>query len=131
MHFVLDTSGYIGILNGDHQITSYIADANTIVVPAIIIGELFYGYHKGSRYQENTKVLERFLHNPRVITVAVDTKTAERYGKLKHEQYDAGEILADNDLWIAAVCLQLGLPLLTFDSDFERVTDKAFETLPV
>jgi len=131
MKFVLDTSAYIGIINGDHQIKIYLAGADSIMVPAIVIGELFYGYHKGNRFYDNNIVLQRFLDTERVSVAPVDTKIAERYGKLKNGQFSTGQVLADNDLWIAATCLHLELPLLTFDNDFFLIKDNDFQLLPV
>lgn len=131
MALVLDTSAYIGIISGDKRLSTHIALADSIMVPSVVIGELYYGFNKGKQYEDNVKILDKFLDTKRVSIVPIDSKVAEHYGRLKYVQYSTGQILAENDLWIAAVCLYLELPLLTFDSDFSRIADKSFDLLPV
>lgn len=128
---VLDTSAYNAILMGDHQVTHYVESIENIFVPVTVVGELVYGFRKGNRYEENYAVFQRFSNVERVIIVSIDQAIAERYGSLKQLQQSTGLVLAENDLWIAAVSLQLQQPLLTFDSDFSRIADKELQLLPV
>jgi len=127
---VLDTSAYNGILLGDWQVKSYIESIKNIFMPSIVVGELMYGFRKGSRFEENYQILQSFLEVDRVAIVDVNQAIAERYGALKHLQQSSGQIVADNDLWIAATCLHLKQPLLTFDSDFTRIADVELQLLP-
>ena len=129
MGLVLDTSAYIGILAGDHQIAAYIRQEDAIIVPAVVIGELIHGYRKGSRFDENHQVLWRFLESERVVIAPLDYEIAVQYGELKQRQLSKGSVLADNDLWIAANSLHLQIPLLTLDSDFDRIEN--LDLLPV
>jgi len=99
-------------------------------MPSIVVGELMYGFRKGSRFEENYQILQSFLEVDRVAIVDVNQAIAERYGALKHLQQSSGQIVADNDLWIAATCLHLKQPLLTFDSDFTRIADVELQLLP-
>ncbi len=95
--------------------------ADVIFVPSIVVGELVFGYHNGSRTDTNLVQLQAFLNETRVQVVTVDESVARQYGRLRSVQSAKGLTLATNDLWIAAVCLHLQLPLLTTDRDFERV----------
>lgn len=128
---VLDTSAYTGILLGDHQVTIYIESIEHIFIPSIVVGELMYGFRKGNRFKENYDIFQRFNSVDRVSVVEINQAIAERYGALKLLQQSSGQILADNDLWIAAVSLYLKQPLLTFDSDFGRVADIELQLLAV
>ena len=47
--------------------------------------------------------------------------TAEIYAKSRLELKEKGKPIPDNDLWIAAIALQRGLPLYTHDDHFEQL----------
>lgn len=121
MGLVLDTSAYIAFVDNQPGIVRVIRRADVILVPAVVTGELRYGYHKGGRFSENNRRLSSFLKNQRVETAVVDDAVATQYGLLKYQQGRIGKVLTDNDLWIAAVCLSLRQPLLSLDTDFGRI----------
>ena len=121
MKFVLDTSGYIAFAQGNPAVVTAIRHAEVVFVPVTVYAELTYGFYKGTKTAENLASLEQFLAVERVQLVETDEKMAEVYGRLRVSQEAAGKVLAPNDLWIAAACLYLGLPLLTTDSDFRVV----------
>lgn len=123
MHYqlALDTSAYIAYLKGDKRMKKYLSQAKTVYVPSIVIGELYYGYYKGGQRLHNTAILKKFLQKPSIKIIPVDGGVAEVYGKLKASQATTGQIVAPNDLWIAACCLRNSVPLLTLDSDFHKI----------
>ncbi|MCX6377319.1 MAG: type II toxin-antitoxin system VapC family toxin [Armatimonadetes bacterium] len=54
--------------------------------------------------------------------IALTSDMAWRFGELSRLLRSEGKRLGDNDLWIAAVALEMGVPLVTRDSThFERV----------
>lgn len=120
-HLVLDTSAYIGYFKGDTRIQQHLSRAKTVYIPSIVVGELYYGYYKGSRRLHNTATLKKFLQKPSVKILPVDSSVAEVYGQLKARQAITGQTVAPNDLWIAACCLRSSVPLLTLDSDFQKI----------
>lgn len=121
MGLVLDTSAYIALLGNNPAIARHARRADVIFLPAVVFGELLFGYHKGNRLEENRQRLRLFMNSDRVQLLPIDEAIAERYGALKQSQGATGAIVADNDLWIAAACLHLDQPLLTLDSDFKRI----------
>lgn len=52
---------------------------------------------------------------------AIDERVAVRYATVRAELKRIGRPLPENDIWIAAVCLEERLPLLTADHHFESV----------
>jgi predicted nucleic acid-binding protein len=50
-----------------------------------------------------------------------DAETADRYGRLVHQLRRQGMPVPTNDVWIAAVALQLGATLLTRDKHFSVI----------
>ena len=47
--------------------------------------------------------------------------TAERYATEKARLRRIGRMIPENDLWIAAMALQLDLPLITQDAHFDEI----------
>lgn len=129
MGLVLDTSAYIAFVDNQPGVVRATRLVDIIFMPVVVIGELRYGYHKGSRSLENSRQLSSFLNNQRVEIAVVDDAVAKQYGLLKYQQARIGKILTDNDLWIASICLSLHQPLLSLDTDFNRI--EQLELLPL
>lgn len=118
---VLDTSAYIAFVKNHPSVVKCFRQAENLIVPTIVLGELLYGYHKGTRLVENKATLNRFLAQSRVQIAVIDEVVAEQYGRLKQVQDAAGLSVSDNDLWIAAIAAELNLPILTLDSHFDQI----------
>jgi tRNA(fMet)-specific endonuclease VapC len=118
---VIDTSAYSAFLKADARVRTALQRAPDIYIPAVVLGEILFGFRKGSRFDENYQILRAFLGSVRVKPVAVDEQIADQYSQLRLQQEALGKILDSNDLWIATICQHLQLPLLTLDSDFKRV----------
>ena len=56
------------------------------------------------------------------MMMPVDAATAALYGRLKAELMTPGQIIPDNDLWIAALAKQHDLTLVSRDQHFGHVT---------
>jgi tRNA(fMet)-specific endonuclease VapC len=50
-----------------------------------------------------------------------DQSTTEHFGQIKAELSKLGKPIPDNDLWIAAIARQHGLPVATRDAHFTHV----------
>ena len=51
-----------------------------------------------------------------------DQNTCERDGQVKAELAGIGKLIPENDIWIAAMARQSGLPLVTRDAHFAAVS---------
>jgi tRNA(fMet)-specific endonuclease VapC len=51
-----------------------------------------------------------------------DEATPELYGRIFAQLAQAGTLIPQNDIWIAAIALQSDLPLATGDAHFGHVT---------
>ncbi len=102
-------------------------------MPFVVIGELKYGYLKGSRREHNEQTLEQFLSQPYVRVELARVETAAHYAELYVYAERRGRALSHNDLWIAALAKETGLPLVTLDKDFvvfEEILGKQLHILP-
>lgn len=118
---VLDTNAYSRLFRGDAGAAKALREATEIHVPLIVIGELLAGFAGGARPERNRDALAEFMAAPRVSLMRPDERTAHRYASVVTALRDAGRPIPTNDVWIAALALQFGLPLLTFDAHFAVV----------
>lgn len=85
-----------------------------IFLPAIALGELYYGARKSGRPAANLEVIARLAMGTAVL--ACGPETARRSGELKAQLRAGGTPIPENDIWIAAVAREHDLTLVTRDS---------------
>lgn len=117
--FALDTNIVSAHLRGDASVGRQIQQHTRLYLPVTVLGELFYGAHHTAQSEEQLERVRAFL--PLAQTVHIDDDIAARYGMIKSLLAKAGNMIPENDLWIAATCLVHGLVLATRDAHFERV----------
>ncbi|MGB7601387.1 MAG: type II toxin-antitoxin system VapC family toxin [Candidatus Sulfotelmatobacter sp.] len=90
------------------------------VLSVITYGELLYGAAKSAR---RAAALERLRELIRLLpAMALPESAAETYGAMRAELESKGEMIGNNDLWIAAHALAAGLTLVTNnEKEFRRV----------
>ena len=115
---LIDTNFYSALDKGDKQAIELIKAFNAMYIPIIVIGELYYGFYRGSQFEENTNKLDKFLSLDKTEILHISRRTVEHYGDLAAFCREKGRVLANNDIWIAALALEHDLPLATFDRDF-------------
>jgi tRNA(fMet)-specific endonuclease VapC len=118
---VLDTSAYSHLRAGDDRVLDFIAAAQIVLLPTVVLGELEAAFLLGRRERENRRLLAEFLAEPFVSVLPITPSVAIRYGRFFADLRRAGTPIPTNDLWIAATALDSGAHLLTFDGDFERI----------
>jgi tRNA(fMet)-specific endonuclease VapC len=89
-------------------------------------GELHLGAQKSGRPDESLRKLSLLVEA--IPVVAMESGTAEHYGRLRSGLERGERPIGGNDLWIAAHCLDLGLTLVTNNvREFERIPDLRIE----
>ncbi|MFZ0770404.1 MAG: type II toxin-antitoxin system VapC family toxin [Candidatus Sulfotelmatobacter sp.] len=90
------------------------------VLSVITYGELLYGAEKSVH---RTAALERLRELVHLLpAMALPETAAETYGATRAELESNGEMIGNNDLWIAAHALAAGLTLVTNnEKEFRRV----------
>lgn len=122
---LLDTNILIALFAGDAVVLDAVRGAEAIYVPAIALGELYYGAHKSARSTAN---LQRIAELAAAVAILpCDGETAAAYGELKAALRTRGTPIPENDLWIAAVARQHQLTLVTRDAHFNSVPDLLIE----
>ena len=77
--FLLDTNIVMALLEGDDMVLFNLDRATEVFVPAVGLGELFFGAAKSGRPSENTAKVERFAAGR--VVVSCDLEVAREYGR--------------------------------------------------
>ena len=98
--------------------------AAALVMPLFVLAELRFGVARATRLSQ----LEELVHASRIL--APDAGTIPYYVEARDQMLRGRTLPADpekreglhHDIWIAALCRQHQLPLLTRDSDYKNVS---------
>lgn len=115
MRYLLDTNICIYFANGRHaQISARLASipAGELAISVITYGELLYGAAKSARVAENRAIIAKLVTDL-VAPLSLPLGAAAAYGEAKAQLRAKGQIISDNDLWIAAHALAEGFVLVT------------------
>ena len=121
MRVLLDSNAYSRLMRGDDQAAAAVRDATEVLMSAVVVGEVLYGFRSGSRLERNMADLRSFLSNPYVSFVPVGPVTADRYSRIAAALRAKGSPIPTNDVWIAAHALETGADLVSADRHFESV----------
>lgn len=122
MKLCIDTNAYSLLMAGNQALKELLEKADSIIIPAIVLGELYAGFEIGSRCEENRRRLKHFISATKAKIIPVSEETADHYGSLIKELRKKGKPIPTNDLWIAAITLESGARLVTYDAHFSAIS---------
>ena len=117
--YLLDTNIVIGMFAEDRAIEEKVQNTEKLFLASPVVGELYYGARKSSRSMENLTRVNRLTQ--RFPLYSCSLETAKWFGIIKDQLRQKGNLIPDNDIWIAAIALQHELILVTRDSHFDAV----------
>jgi len=115
----LDTNAVIAYREGISEVCTLIDDAEAIILPVTVIGELLYGALNSTKTKSNEKFVHQFARYS--IVMQIDESVAACYARIRLDLKRRGNPIPENDIWIAAACLVLEVPLLSRDDHFKLV----------
>jgi len=120
MALILDTNALSALADGDEMLFKAISDEAELCVPVVVLGEYRFGIRQ-SRYR---RTYERWLTDilADLSVLPVLYTTTEHYAALFHELRKAGTPIPTNDVWIAALCREHRLPLVSRNRHFSVIT---------
>ncbi len=113
LRHLLDTNVAIEFVRGNPRIQHRIQTApiGSLALPFTAVAELHYGVHRAPRPERPRSALAELLQ---IIPIFHSTPEAlETYGRIKADLAVKGNLIEDNDLFIAASALAAGLTLVT------------------
>ena len=116
---ILDTNGLSALAEGDAALEPILRTAAQIAIPVIVLGEYRYGISQSRHRVHYERWLAEYLPEFRILDV--DERTTISYSAVRAELKKAGMPIPSNDVWIAAVCRQHSLPLISRDRHFDAV----------
>ena len=129
MKIMLDTSAYVGFKRNNTELVEIIVRAELILISAIVLGELLFGFRNGTRFKKNIAELNRFLEHDSVETVPVGKTSADRYSRIAAQLRRQGTPIPTNDIWIAAQAMEHGAELITTDEHFDKIIGLVYSRL--
>lgn len=124
--YLVDTNIVIALFNGDANVLQKLREAKATFISTIAIGELYFGAYKSLRVDENVRRIDEFAAAN--IILVCDKETARLYGATKNALKIKGKPIPENDIWIAATCLQYGLTLVSRDAHFKEIAGLTVES---
>ena len=116
---ILDTNALSAAAEEHSGVMQLLAGAQQVALPVVVIGEYRYGINQ-SRYRTRyRRWLDGLIADCTVLDISEDT--TRHYADVAIELKQLGKPIPTNDLWIAALCRQYGLPLLSRDRHFDVV----------
>ena len=115
----VDTNAVIAYREGISEVCTLIDEADVIILPVTVLGELLYGALNSTKIEKNEQVIQIFAAYS--LVMQVDEAVATRYAKVRFNLKKNGTPIPENDIWVAAACLELEVPLLSRDGHFKYV----------
>lgn len=124
-NYLIDSNIVIEIFDGNKKFADKLYKPQEILMPVIVLGELYTGINRVTNKAKHLKKLIDFLALCTVINI--DTNTANIYGELIAALYKKGKPIPTNDVWIAALAIQHTLTIATKDNHFKEIDGLFFE----
>ncbi len=121
MRVAIDTNRLTDLFQGDAILGKWLGWCQEVWVPLPVFAELKAGFLGGSKLSQNEAILSTFMGKETVRLLLPTRETAEHYSRLYLQLRTAGTPIPVNDLWIAALCLENDLTLVTRDQHFQRL----------
>lgn len=117
---LLDTSVVVRHFRDARALIGKVDAYEELYLPQTALAELYAGAFRSARPEKSVQQITRFLEA--VDVLLPDESTPEVYGRISAQLARAGTPIPQNDIWIAALAIQSGLPLATADGHFHSVT---------
>ena len=117
----VDTIAVIAYREGVDEVCALIDEADVIILPVTVLGELLYGALNSAKAEMNVNIIQEFAAYS--LVMQIDEAVATCYAKVRLNLKKRGTPIPENDIWIAAACLELEVPLLSRDGHFKYIEE--------
>jgi tRNA(fMet)-specific endonuclease VapC len=117
----LDTNRYVDLCKGRPETVALVEEAEAVILPFVVLGELRAGFALGRRQAENERTLRRFLLKDGVRALFADDQTTHHYASVFRQLRKQGTPIPTNDMWLAALVLQHNLTLHARDTHVDHL----------
>jgi len=117
---IVDTNALSAAADDDPAIIAILTRADQMAIPVVVLGEYRYGIAQSRQRAIYENWLASLLRDCAVLDI--NETTTQHYTEITLDLRHKSKPIPTNDLWIAALCRQHLLPLLSRDRHFDRVT---------
>ena len=116
---ILDTNALSAAADNDPALIALLARAELMAIPVIVLGEYRHGIAQSRNRASYEEWLAGLLQDCMVLDI--NEPTTHHYAEIVLELKRKGKPIPTNDLWIAALCRQHSMPLVSRDRHFDWV----------
>ena len=116
---ILDTNALSAAADDDRAIVAVLARADQMAIPVIVLGEYRHGIAQSRNRASYEKWLSGLLND--CLVLDINEPTTQYYAEIVLELQRKGKPIPTNDIWIAALCREHSLPLVSRDRHFDLV----------
>jgi predicted nucleic acid-binding protein len=116
---ILDTNALSAAADDDPAVIALLARADQVAIPVIVLGEYRYRIAQSRNRAAYANWLKDLLND--CLVLDINEPTTPYYAEITVELKRKGTPIPTNDIWIAALCRQHSLPLLSRDRHFDLV----------
>ena len=116
---ILDTNALSAAADDDPAMVDVLAGAEQIAIPVIVLGEYRHGIAQSRNRASFEDWLAGLLND--CLVLDINEPTTHYYAEITLELKRKGKPIPTNDVWIAALCRQHSLPLVSRDRHFDLV----------
>jgi len=116
---ILDTNALSAAADRQASALVIVSEAESIALPVIVLGEYRLGIAQSRHRVSYENWLQEWISS--VTVLDIDEETSQSYAALGLELKRKGRPIPTNDLWIAALCRQHALPIVSRDQHFDLV----------
>jgi tRNA(fMet)-specific endonuclease VapC len=116
--FIADTSAIIGLLRRDPRVEEKVEGKN-FAITFVTAAEIFLGVLKARNQTAAQKRCREVLEGCEVLQGS--ERTPALYAYIYHKLEQRGQLIPVNDIWIATIAIEAGLPLIARDEHFSRI----------
>lgn len=116
---LMETNVIVRVLNGDRELINELSKISSLCTCTVVLGELMYGAAKSAHVVQNKQNTKSFCS--RYPLLGVSNIVAEFYGEIKKDLLSHGNVMPENDMWIAATALANDMTVITLDKHFEHI----------
>jgi len=116
---ILDTNALSAAADREPAALKAVSGAESLAVPVIVLGEYRLGIAQSHYRKDYEDWIREWITAVNVLDV--DERTSHHYASIGLELKRMGKPIPTNDLWIAALCRQHSMPLVSRDRHFDVV----------
>lgn len=116
---LLDTNAVSDFAESEPAIMELLAEVQVLALPVVVVGEYRFGIAQARNVADYHLWLERLITQTDVLNITDETTL--HYAEVRLDLKRIGRPIPMNDVWIAALCRQHELPILSRDQHFDVV----------